>query len=336
MAKRRASRPRSASAASAPVAHRTTASRTVADDAGEIPAVGPREPCPCGSGRRYKACHGRAARAAQAYVARPFEDLPGEVDWVALREFVPAATATVALSDAYDNQTVTLATLLPFVAAGLKAPDGTPYVGLQVQSDAGDPSREYASVIESVLPLEPGSVVAASGKLSAGVRLQDILAPGSAPAVTMHTSFGYWLEAVADEDGTVAAGVDRANEVITPTERIDGVAGAYWCDIGGRRYLRWVRPEPEDALVDAFARLHVRKADTVGDGSRHIGAFRAHGLLVNVWELPADVEAAALAEPLATLDGALADALADTSELTAAERSARSGLLNRQRTLRSG
>jgi hypothetical protein len=60
----------------------------------DVAVVSGREPCPCGSGRRYKACHGRdAGQAAEQFVARPFEGLPGECDWVAMREIVPAATA---------------------------------------------------------------------------------------------------------------------------------------------------------------------------------------------------------------------------------------------------
>ena len=70
------------------VAHQ--AARQSAAAAGE---VGPRQPCPCGSGKRYKACHGAAGGAAASYVARPFEGMPSECDIVALRELVPAATA---------------------------------------------------------------------------------------------------------------------------------------------------------------------------------------------------------------------------------------------------
>lgn len=67
---------------------------------GEIPVVGAREPCPCGSGRRYKACHGRAAaHAVTELVQRPFEGLPSEGDWVALRELVPAATVELNLKE---------------------------------------------------------------------------------------------------------------------------------------------------------------------------------------------------------------------------------------------
>ena len=43
--------------------------RTPGDD--DVPVVGGREPCPCGSGRRYKACHGRAAAGRRALVPAP-------------------------------------------------------------------------------------------------------------------------------------------------------------------------------------------------------------------------------------------------------------------------
>ncbi|WP_179201327.1 DUF5926 family protein, partial [Streptomyces scabiei] len=68
---------------------------------GQVPVVGAREQCPCGSGRRYKACHGRAAaQAVTELVQRPFEGLPGECHWIALRELVPAATVELKLKDA--------------------------------------------------------------------------------------------------------------------------------------------------------------------------------------------------------------------------------------------
>jgi len=37
--------------------------------------------------------------APAPFVARPFEGLTGETDWVAMREVVPAATATVTLAE---------------------------------------------------------------------------------------------------------------------------------------------------------------------------------------------------------------------------------------------
>ena len=72
-----------------------TGSTGAAVDDAAVPVVGLREACPCGSGKRYKACHGRRARAAEAQlVTRPFEGLAGECDLVALREIVPSAVAT--------------------------------------------------------------------------------------------------------------------------------------------------------------------------------------------------------------------------------------------------
>src|SRR5688500_20382698 len=69
--------------------------------------VNPKAPCPCGSGRRYKHCHGSGYAPP---VPRPFEGLPGEADWVALRELVPAATATLRTTEGRD---VTLGIVLP-------------------------------------------------------------------------------------------------------------------------------------------------------------------------------------------------------------------------------
>ena len=82
--------------------NRTAAPSAGTSSATDIPVVGGREPCPCGSGRRYKACHGRAAaEASTTLVRRPFAGLPGECDWVALREIVPSATAPLVLAPEY-------------------------------------------------------------------------------------------------------------------------------------------------------------------------------------------------------------------------------------------
>ena len=57
--------------------------------------------------------------------------------------------------------------------------------------------------------------------------------------------------------------------------------------MGTKEHLRWVMPDPEDALLDALARLHAAGRDTLVDGSRLVGMFRAHGLLAPVWDLAA-------------------------------------------------
>lgn len=300
----------------------------------DVPEVGAREACPCGSGRRYKACHGRRAKAEAAqFVARPFEGLPSECDWVALREFVPAATSPLPLGGEHAGRSATVATLLPMAWAGMVREDGEPMLALQVPGGSGDPSRDYAAVLEQLLTLEPGGTVE-SADPAAGRRLQDLLDPEARLDVTVHDSFEYWADTVPDPTGLVAASRERADAAAFPSARLASVEAAYWCRTGEREYLRWVRPEPEDALVDALARLHVRGEDLVGGGSRQVGAFRAHGLLVLVWDLPAESDPAALAEPAAEFEARLAEATATDSALTGPERAARSGLINRQRTLR--
>ena len=94
-------------------------------------------------------------------------------------------------------------------------------------------------------------------------------------------------------------------------------------------------PEPEDQLLDALARLHAAGKDVPGaPDSRFVGMFRAHGLLAPVWDVPVGTGPEALEEPAERFAADLAAALADESDLTTEERSARSGLANRQVTLR--
>ncbi|CAM5630620.1 SecC domain-containing protein-containing protein OS=Streptomyces glaucescens OX=1907 GN=SGLAU_16650 PE=4 SV=1 [Streptomyces glaucescens] len=129
---------------------------------GEIPVVGAREPCPCGSGRRYKACHGRAAaQAVTELVHRPFEGLPGECDWVALRELVPAATAELTLKDGLPEgvPSVTLATVLPMAWPALRREDGSVLLGLQNDTASGDISRDLADTLQRALQAKPGTPV---------------------------------------------------------------------------------------------------------------------------------------------------------------------------------
>jgi hypothetical protein len=101
-----------------------------------------------------------------------------------------------------------------------------------------------------------------------------------------------------------------------------------------RSHLRWVLPEDEDAALDALARLAAGGGLTIGPDTRYVGAFRAHGLLVPVWDLPPDREAAALEEPVAALRARLDEALSSSGPLSAEERRARAGLTSRQITLR--
>jgi hypothetical protein len=292
--------------------------------------VGPREPCPCGSGRRYKACHGSPGGAPAAWSARPFAGLSGECDLIAMREFVPAATAPLRVKGS--DRELLLCTLLPGASPALVRDTGAVWLGLQVQHAYGDPSRDLAAVLEAALEAEPGTVVGLPTDPGEGPRLQDLVEGDL--EVTVHDGFGFWAEDLDDADGGVAAALEQANATAAPTTRLAGVEAAYWTSMGEREFLRWVRPEDEDALLDALARLHAAREDHLVDGARLIGMFRAHGVLAPVWDLPPGTGAEPLVAPAAEFDQRLRATLADARPLHTAERAARSGLTSRQLTIR--
>ena len=314
---------------------RRTASTGMQTAASDVPVVGARESCPCGSGRRYKACHGRtAAQAAVQFVHRPFQGLAGECDWVAMREIVPAATAALTLAGEHQGREATAATVLPLAWPGLVRQDGAVFVGLQVPGGSGDASRDVAAALEMALAAEPGTPIAPTALPGHGARLQDLLDPESPLEVQVHPGFDFWIDDAAERSQEVVDSMERANEAVVPTVRLTSVEAAYWCEIRGRYHLRWVVPHEEDALLDAIARLHAAGADTVGEGSRYVGSFRAHGLAVPVWDLEAGTPAEALEEPVTALAARLDEGLADESPLDDAARRARSGIASRQVTLR--
>ncbi|QBR92772.1 DUF5926 family protein [Nocardioides euryhalodurans] len=294
--------------------------------------VGPRQPCPCGSGRRYKACHGAPGGAPAVFVGRPFEGLPSECDLVALRELVPAATAPLPLGGAHADRDVTLCTLLPMAAPAMVRESGAVWLALQVQHNFGDPARDLGAVLEAALAQDEPGIVGLTAAPGEGTRLQDLVAAESLD-VTVHEGFEFWVADVPDAPDMMGA-LEQANASVNPTERLTSVAAAYWTDVGTKEHLRWVMPEPEGDLLDALARLHAAGQDVLVPDSRFVGMFRAHGLLAPVWDLPLGTGAEALEEPADRFAAALAEALADDSDLTQAQRSARNGLANRQVTIR--
>jgi hypothetical protein len=317
---------------------RTPRTPAPAREGADIPVVGLREPCPCGSGRRYKACHGRDAAVAQALVRRPFAGLAGETDWVALREIVPSATAPLTLvpehADRLDGRTVTLATVLPMAWPALVRLDGQILLGLQTATSSGDASRDIADALLRALDSEPGTPVPPA-RPGDGPRLQDVLVADQPLEITVHEGFDFWIEGSgAPETDDVRSSLERANASVVPTARLSGVEAAYWCRIGTKEHLRWAQPYDEEPLLDALARLHARGEDGLGADTRLIGTFRATGLLVPVWDLAPGTEAPAVEEPAAAFATRLSAALAETGDLSEPERRARAGLTNRQVTLR--
>lgn len=309
---------------------------------GDIPVVGAREACPCGSGRRYKACHGRdAAAAAQQQAAeataskRPFEGLAGETDIVAMRELVPAATAPLKLLGEHAERKVTLATVLPMAAPAVHRDTGEIMIALQTLATSGDPDRDLADALLRALDSTPGTVVDSAAPNPHGPRLRDLLDTSAEGLdITVHDDFGFWIIDGADVSAEAQLSLEHANAAAYPTKKLESVPSAYWTRIREKGHLRWVMPHEEEKLMDALARLHAAKQSGLGEGTRYVGAFRACGLVVPVWDLPKAMEAAEIEKPAAEFAERLAEALADESPLTNDERRARAGLVSRQVTLR--
>ncbi len=151
--------------------------------------------------------------------------------------------------------------------------------------------------------------------------------------ITVHEGFDFWVEG-HDVSGEAAASLERANESVVPTTPIEGTPATYWCRIGERTYIRLVLADDEDTATTALARLHAKGEAHLDEDRRLLGAFRAGGLIVPVWEVPADSEPADHAGVVADFTERYCAARDATDDLTADERRARSGLLSRQVTLR--
>lgn len=279
--------------------------------------TGPREPCPCGSGKRFKACHGREnARTVTTFVARPFEGLMHEERWIAMREILPTATMNATVN----KEKVTFVTLLPQQAAAMRTDAGQLLVAMQTPTSSGDASRDIASALLASDDLEPGEAMA-SAPSGTSERLQDLVT--SVEPLVLHSDFGFWG---LDEEIT-----SHASEGVVPTQQLE-VEGAFWVSFQDRRVVRWVITESEDRILDGLARLSARGANRCGENSRYLGAFRADGVMIPVWEITEDPKE--IAGPMRELEALVREAIAQTAPLTADERRARAGLIGRNVTLR--
>lgn len=271
------------------------------------------------------------------FVARPFEGLADEPEWIALRELVPAASAPLRLAPdlaaKYGDRPVILATVLPLAWPAMARADGHVFVGLQRHLQSGDVSRDLAAALLRALETDPGKTVSVPSLPGEGPRLADVLTDGPLD-ITLHEGFDFWLADGAAEDSNVKASLERANASIYPTVRLGAARAAYWCQVGDKAHVRWVLPDDEDAALNALSRLSAAGELLLGDGTKFAGMFRAHGRLVPVWDLPGDVPGAQWDGPLAEFAKRYAEALGVTEPLDAEQRRMRQGLVGRQLTLR--
>jgi len=299
----------------------------------EYPVVGGREPCPCGSGRRYKACHGKgASRAALTFISRPFENLPNECDWVAMREIVPAALAEVKL--AKDPRRVFIVTALPNAIAALHRKDGVILVGLQTPTGSGDASRDVAGALLAALESEPGDAIGAADPQNT-VRLQELLDLTFPFDVEVTEGFDFWFAQGEELSKEVQESLDELAEGMIGTVRIKAPIGAaYWCEFPERSVVRWVLDTEEEKSLDALARLSVAGNLSLGEASRYLGAFRADGLLVPVWEVDPTKPARGFEIQITALHRDFELGIKNSTPLSSEERRARAGIVGRQLTLR--
>ena len=272
---------------------------------------------------------------------RPFEGLPGEPDWVAMREVVPAASATARTSKAHGAKDVLVVTLLPGAWPAIHRADGVVLLALQQNAGSGDASRDLADLLLRAIALEPGTAIRTATPPADGPaespapRLQDVLDAAVPFTVTVHEGFDFWGLEGSELEAEATATAEALDMV--PTRRLASVDSAYWTRMGGREYVRWAQPHDEERFMDALARLHARRESGLGDGGaqgRFIGAFRSCGLVVPVWELEAGLADDRIEELMGALGERLDAALAIDEPLDANARRARAGLVARQLTLR--
>jgi hypothetical protein len=281
------------------------------------------------------------SRAAVDFVLRPFENITGETDWVAMREIVPSATGTARTTAEYGAVDVVVATVLPMAWPALRRGDGVVMLGLQQSVSSGDASRDLAAALIAALEAPDGTPIRGLGIVEPGPRLQDVLDPSVPFEVTVHDDFAFWtsdgIDLADDANAALQQSLEQMNETIVPTVKLAAVDSAYWVRMGDKDFVRWAVPTDEDAFLDALARLHARRESGLGpqgrDG-RFLGAFRTCGIAIPVWEPVRGSEPESVSDALADLAARLDAALASTEPLTATERRARAGLVARQLTLR--
>lgn len=285
------------------------------------------------SRRRQESGAKKPKRVEIPYVERPFEGLPGETDWVSMREIIPAATATARLTEEHGGEEVTVVTMLPDMWPAMRRSDGRLLVALQTAGGSGDASRDVAAALLMAKDADPGDPITNLGHLEPGPRLQDVLDLEVPFEVTVEQDFAFWLAEDEERTAEVQQAIDQSSEGIVPTAPIAGVTSAYWCRMT-REFLRWARPEPQETVLDAIARLHAQRESGLEDGTKFVGAFRTCGILIPVWELVRGTEAEELSEVCQEFEKKLDAALANDAPLSPEERRARAGIVSRQVALR--
>lgn len=272
------------------------------------------------------------------HVARPFEGLSVERELIAMREIIPAATLRATLNKDYENREITFVTVLPDAATAMVRADGEVLVALQTRSRTGDNAHDLGVAVEAALDHakrvaagEAQPAVISVDVRVAGPRIGDIVETWG--EMEIHEDLAYWLVPGSAESEEVQKAIEESASELIPTKAIPGTQYTYWHDMN-KIFVRWIRDEDETLLFSALARIAAKEKLTLGHDSRFIGAFRAAGLSIPVFEFPGEVAAENLTDAVNALEKELAAALQEKSPLSEDERRIRAGLVSRQVSLR--
>ncbi|WP_165217024.1 DUF5926 family protein [Schaalia sp. ZJ1691] len=277
----------------------------------------------------------KAYRAPIPFVARPFEGMTKEVELVAMREIIPAAIMSARTTPEHGGIECDLVTLLPDGRAAMVRSDGRVLVALQTRFNSGDLSHDVgAAVLAAIAAQKAGT----EGIVDIDVRdpserLQDILDPEGFGDLDITDDFGFWFDPTEEIDADTRRALEENRADIIPTEAVADVEGMYWCSMN-RNFVRYVTDIDESALFNGLARLGAQGTANVGEGSRFVGAFRALGIAIPVFELGEGVSAADVAPEAQAFAKRLDEALALTDPLSDDERRIRAGMVSRQVTIR--
>lgn len=222
-------------------------------------------------------------------------------------------------------------------------PDGRILIGLQTRFNSGDLAHDLGAAFQAAVALkEKGE----DGLVNIDVRepaprIQELLAAEyltEADAdyqspLEITPDFGYWFDPNQKQDADTLAALEQNRLDMVPTEEIPGAPRMYWCEMNNN-FVRYVTNADEDAVFTALAKVQTVNEEILGKQSRFVGAFRACGLTIPVFEVSAEETAQSLAKPAAALQKQLDQALADDTPLSDDQKRIRAGLVSRQVTIR--
>jgi len=296
------------------------------------------ENLPEGMSRRQAKLAARAAeRAALEKDVRPYAGIGGEADLIALQEFVPAATAKVAVAGT--DRDIHIATVLPGGAAALVREDGTEaFVALQTRIPSQNPGRDLAYALAWVRDAAAGATLEQGVADGSQPALSELLSADTEPEITEYQDFNWWMPEGTQLDPVTAQALQQANDAVVESHRVDtDIPGAVWWvnPGGGKAHIRWVRPDDnEDGLLNALARVAARGELNLGEGTKFAGVFRTHGIIVPVFDLDPTVAHDAYGAELTRVSQAVDAEVSNEEQLTADERKQLQNIKSRQVTIR--